>query len=162
MKTDLWEYKDPIIYVSTRVATRQFIFCLLSYPGFCGIISCLTWSSGAGRGFKRSLSDTDLVSDLVTAATVGSGHQCLCVVLIKIEIYALPAFMGLGHCGIAYSDLPPSLSRQAGREADIINGSFSSYPTSSTLSPRSLQTEDQTVINSLTAYSDPSDKAFSE
>lgn len=31
----------------------------------------------------------------VTAATVGSGHQCLCVVLIKIEIYALPAFMGL-------------------------------------------------------------------
>lgn len=31
----------------------------------------------------------------VTAATVGSGHQCLSVVLIKIEIYALPAFMSL-------------------------------------------------------------------
>lgn len=156
-----------MIYVSTCVATSQFIFCglrcqwkkhLLSYPGFCGIISCQTWSSGAGR--VRGVYQMQIW--WVTAATVGSGHQWLCVVLIKIEIYALPAFMGLGHCDIAYSDLPPSLSRQAGREADIINGSFSSYPTSSTLSPRSLQTEDQTVINSLTAYSNPSDKAFSK
>lgn len=72
MKTDLWESKDPLIYVSTCVATSQFIFCglccqwknhLLSYPGFCGVISCLTWSSGAGRGFKRSLSDADLVGN---------------------------------------------------------------------------------------------------
>lgn len=75
----------------------------------------------------------------VKAATVGSGHQCLCVVLIKIEIYALPAFMGLGHCGDAYSDLPPPLSRQAGREADVVNGSLSSYPTSFTISPPACQ-----------------------
>lgn len=118
---------------------------LLSYPGFCGIISCLTWSSGAGR--VRGVYQMQIW--WVMAATVGSGHQCLCVVLIKIEIYALPAFIGLGHCGVAYSDLPPSLSQQAGREAAIINLSFSSYPTSSTLSPRSLPTEDQKVINSL-------------
>lgn len=52
---------------------------------------------------------------------MGSGHQCLCVVLIKIEIYALPAFIGLGHCGDACLDLPPPLSRQEGREADIVN-----------------------------------------
>lgn len=65
----------------------------------------------------------------------GSGQKCFCVLLIKIEIYSPPAFMGLGHCGDAYSDLPPPPSRQAGREADIINGSLSSYPTSSTLLP---------------------------
>lgn len=64
----------------------------------------------------------------VQAATAGSGHQCLCVVLIKIEIYALPAFMGLGHCGDSYLDLPPPLSRQAGREADIINCSLPFLP----------------------------------
>lgn len=62
----------------------------------------------------------------LTAATVGSGHLCLCVVLIKIEIYAPPAFMGLGHCGNAYADLPPPLSGRDGREADVINGSLSS------------------------------------
>lgn len=90
----------------------------------------------AKRREGGSLSDADLVG---MAATVGSGHQCLCVVLIKIEIYALPAFMGLGHCCDAYSDLPPPLSRQTGREADIVNSSLSTYPTSSMLSPPSCQ-----------------------
>lgn len=61
-----------------------------------------------------------------TAAAAGSGHLCLCVALIKIEIYARPAFMGLGHCGVAFTDLPPPLSRRTGREADVINGSLSS------------------------------------
>lgn len=32
--------------------------------------------------------------------------------------------MGLGHCGDSYLDLPPPLSRQTGREADIINPSL--------------------------------------
>lgn len=97
------------------------------------------WSSGVGRvgGVYQ------MQIGWVKAATVGSGHQCLCVVLIKIEIYALPAFMGLGHCGDAYTDLPPPLSRQAGREADIVNGSLSSYPTSSTLSPPTCQLRDK-------------------
>lgn len=61
-----------------------------------------------------------------TAATAGSGHLCLCVVLIKTEIYARSAFMGLSHCGVAYAELPPPLSRRDGREADVINGSLSS------------------------------------
>lgn len=60
----------------------------------------------------------------VQGATKGSGHQCFCEVLIKFKIYSLAVFMGLGHCGDAYRDLPPPLSRQAGREADIIKGSF--------------------------------------
>lgn len=76
---------------------------------------------------------------------MGSGHQCLCVVLIKIEIYALPAFMGLGHCDDAYSDLPPPLSGQAGREADIINDSVSSQPSSATINPVT-PTESQMVM----------------
>lgn len=64
------------------------------------------------------------------------------------DIYALPAFMGLGHCGDAYLDLPPPLSRQAGREADIINSSLSSYPTSPTLSPPSCRVVwDQALID---------------
>lgn len=75
------------------------------------------WGREMGVG---SLSDADLVG----TGSPGSGHQCFCVVLIKIEIYSLPAFMGLGHCGDAYLNLPPPLSRQAGREADIINPSL--------------------------------------
>lgn len=42
--------------------------------------------------------------------------------------------MGLGHCGDAYADLPPPLSRQDGKEADVINGSLSSLPMSASLS----------------------------
>lgn len=69
-----------------------------------------------------------------TAATAGRGHLCLCVVLIKIEIYALPAFMGLSHCGVADAHQPPPLSRQNGWEADVINGSLSFWPMSASLS----------------------------
>lgn len=82
----------------------------------------------------------------VQAAVVGSGHQCLCVVLIKIEIYALPAFMSLGRCGNAYLDLPPLLSRQAGRVADIINYSLSFDPTFSTLPPSTTITATVTLV----------------
>lgn len=105
------------------------------------------WSTEEGGVWI--LSDADL---WVKATTVGSGRQCLCVVLIKIEIYALPAFMGLAHCGDAYSDLPPPLSRQAAREADIVNGSLCSYPTSSTLLPTVITVIDWWLSDLSCAY----------
>lgn len=86
------------------------------------------WSSEVGRG---SLSDADLVGKGSHSGEWPPMSLCG----FDKDIYALPAFMGLGHCGDAYLDLPPPLSRQAGREADIINSSLSSYPTSLTYHP---------------------------
>lgn len=119
-------------YCMCTVSVRSFFYQML-----CDIIRCV-WCGAVWR-------EGDFIRcRFVKAATVGSGHRCLCGVLIKIEIYALPAFMGLGHCGDAYLDPPPPLSRQAGREVDIINNSLTTLFHSIT---PILPTGDQTLPN---------------
>lgn len=65
---------------------------LLSYQLFMAllVLSDVKQWVGGGRGEEYQIQIW-----WVMAGTVGSGHQCLCVVLIKTAIYALPVFMGL-------------------------------------------------------------------
>lgn len=83
------------------------------------------------REGERSLSEADLVANGWHSGDWPPVSLCG---FDKDRDLSSSSVYGSGYCGNAYSGPPQPLSRQAGTEADIINGSLSSYPTSPTLS----------------------------